>query len=81
MWSVIPVLAIVLAQADQPSVTPESDKWCFDRGQGAQLCEETEDECTKLRSINTEIARSTCKRIEFPNIHISPTEPPPRPGG
>ena len=80
MWSIIPVLAIVLAQATQPVVTSKSYKWCFDRGQGAQLCEATENECDKLRSINTEIARSPCKRIEQPEVHVSPTDPP-KPGG
>ena len=62
MWSSITALAIIIAQA-QPS--PPA-KWCFDRGQGAQLCEETEAACNELRSINTEIAASPCKRVELP---------------
>jgi hypothetical protein len=43
MWSIIPVFAIVLAQAqtDPPS---KSGKWCFDRGQDTLLCEDTEAE-------------------------------------
>jgi hypothetical protein len=76
MWPMIPALAVVLAQAAQPSANSKSDKWCFDRGQGAQLCETTEAECNRLRDINTEIAKSPCKRIEPPEIQVSPTEPP-----
>jgi hypothetical protein len=67
MWSIIPTFAMLIAQA-QPSSPP---KWCFERTQGALLCEETEDACTQLRSINTEIATSPCKRVEPP--------PPPSP--
>jgi hypothetical protein len=59
MWLIIPVIAIVIAQA-QPS---PPTKWCFDRDQGAQLCEETEEACRKLLDLNTEIARSPCKRV------------------
>ena len=66
MWSVIPVFAILLAQTNQPIVTSKSYEWCFDRGQGAQLCEATEAECNRLRDINTEIAKSPCKRVEPP---------------
>jgi hypothetical protein len=75
MWSTLPILVIVIAQA-QP--TPPA-KWCFERGQrGAQLCEETESECNKLRNLNTEIATSECKRVE--EILVPPTEPaPPNP--
>jgi hypothetical protein len=77
MWPMIPALAIVLAQASQPGIGSNSQKWCFDREQqGAQLCEATEAECNKLRSINTEIARSPCKPVEPPEIQTSPTEPP-----
>jgi hypothetical protein len=72
MWSTM-VFVAVIAQA-QPS---PSAKWCFERGQqGAQLCENTESECFKLRSINTEIATSPCKRIELPEIQRSPSGPP-----
>jgi hypothetical protein len=81
MWPLIPAVAIVLAQSTQPIVTSKSHKWCFDRGQGAQLCEETENECNKLRSVNTEIAMSPCKLIELPDVHVSPTENPAKPGG
>jgi hypothetical protein len=78
MWPVIPAVAIILAQATQPA---PSSKWCFERGQGAQLCEETEAECNKLHDLNQEIARSPCKRIEPAVIQVSPTEPtaPPNP--
>jgi hypothetical protein len=81
MWSVIPVFAILLAQTNQPIVTSKSYEWCFDRGQGAQLCEATEAECNRLRDINTEIAKSPCKRVEPPGIKVSPSEPsvPPSP--
>jgi hypothetical protein len=78
MWSIIPVLAIVLAQA-QPDSPSKSGKWCFDRGQDTLLCEETEAECEKLRELNTEIAKSPCRRVEPPDIQVSPTEPPPPP--
>ena len=37
MWPIIPVLAVFVAQA-QPSPTR-----CFERDQGAQLCEQTEE--------------------------------------
>jgi hypothetical protein len=65
MWSIIPVFAIVLAQA-QPDPASNSGKWCFDRGQDTLLCEDTEAECEKLRELNTEIAKSPCKRVEPP---------------
>jgi hypothetical protein len=42
------------------------DGVCFDRGQGTQLCEATEDACNKLRDLNKEIAKSPCKRVERP---------------
>jgi hypothetical protein len=77
MWSVISAIAIVLAQAAQPGAESKSGEWCFEREQqGARLCEETEAACDKLRSINTEIARSPCKHVEPPENQISPTEPP-----
>jgi len=69
MWPIIPVFAIVLAQAQSSPPPSKSGKWCFDRGQDTQLCEDTEAECNKLRELNTEIARSPCKRVE-------PPEPP-----
>ena len=59
MWSIIPTLAILIAQA-QPGPPPQ---WCFERDQDAQLCEATEADCKKLLDINTEIARSPCKRV------------------
>jgi hypothetical protein len=55
----IPAIVIVLSQAAQAGQAAKSgDWWCFDRGQNAQLCEDTEDACNKLREINTEIAQS-----------------------
>jgi hypothetical protein len=60
MWPIIPVIVALVAQA-QPGPTP---KWCFERDQGALLCEETEEACRKLLDLNTEIARSPCKRVE-----------------
>jgi hypothetical protein len=72
----IPVLVIVLAQAAQPSPTPKSYEWCFERGKGGQLCEQTEAACNKLREINIEIAMGSCRRVEPPEIQVSPTEPP-----
>jgi hypothetical protein len=59
----------------QPIITSKSYKWCFNRGQGAQLCERTQDDCVKLREINPAIAKSPCKRIELPEVKLSPTEP------
>jgi hypothetical protein len=80
MWHMIPALAIVLAQAAQPGTSSTSDKWCFDRGQEAQLCEATEDACNHLRELNTEIVKSPCKLVEPPpEDQISPTKPPVRP--
>ena len=71
MWQVIPAVAIVLAQAAQPSTNPKPEKWCFERKQqGAQLCEATEDACKKLRDVNTEIAKSACKRVEPQEIPV-----------
>jgi hypothetical protein len=72
MWTIISVFAVVLAQT-QPSPTL---KWCFERDQGAQLCEETEEACRKLLDLNTEIARSPCKRVEPPEDQLPPTMPP-----
>jgi hypothetical protein len=76
MWVMIAGLAVVLAQATQPGAGSKSDEWCFDRGQGAQLCEATQAACDQLRQANTEIARSPCRRVEPPEVQVSPTEPP-----
>ena len=76
MWLVIPVVAIVLSQAPQPAPPSKSQEWCFDRGQGAQLCEGIEAACNKLREINLHIAQGPCKPVEPPEIQVSPTEPP-----
>jgi hypothetical protein len=73
MWSMIPAIVIVLSQTAQAAPASKSGKWCFDRGQNAQLCEDTEDACNKLREINTEIVRSPCKP---PETQVSPNEPP-----
>jgi len=59
MWSMIPAIVIVLSQTAQAAPASKSGKWCFDRGQNAQLCEDTEDACNKLREINTEIKAAT----------------------
>ena len=81
MWSVIPAAAIVLSQAAQPDANPQSTQWCFDRDQGAQLCEQTEAACNKLRDINSEIAQSQCRPVYRPTIGVAPTVPrtPPNP--
>jgi hypothetical protein len=72
LWSTV-LFGVAIAQG-QPGLPA---KWCFERGQqGAQLCEDTEAECIKLRSINTEIATSPCKHIDRPEIQQSPSEPP-----
>jgi hypothetical protein len=76
MWPIIPVFAIVLAQA-QPDPPSKSGKWCFDRGQDTLLCEDTEAQCEKLRELNTEIAKSPCKRIEPPESQQSSPSPEP----
>ena len=76
MAYMIPVVVIVLAQAAQPGATPKSDEWCFERGKGAQLCEQTEAACNELRENNSEIAMGPCRRVEPPEIQVSPTEPP-----
>ena len=50
MWATIAGIAIILAQAAQPlGPGSKGQEWCFDRGQGAQLCEATEAECNRLR--------------------------------
>ena len=76
MWPVNPVVAIILAQTTQPSPPAKSLEWCFETIKGVQLCQETLAECLELHQANIEIASSRCKRIEPPEIQISPTEPP-----
>src|SRR5438477_13155144 len=71
----VPAIVIVLSQAMQPIITSKSYKWCFNRGQGAQLCERTQDDCVKLREINPAVAKSPCKRIALPEVKLSPTGP------
>ena len=79
MWAIFAGAALVLAQATQSGPGSKGHEWCFDRGQDAQLCEATEAACNKLRAINTEIAQSPCRRVEPPEIQVSPTEPPASP--
>ncbi len=38
MWSIIPAVAILVAQAAQPSTPSKSYEWCFERGKGEPLC-------------------------------------------
>lgn len=76
MWAAIAGVAIILAQATLPGPGSKGHEWCFDRGQGTQLCEATEAACNQLRGLNTEIAQSPCRRVEPPEIQQSPTEPP-----
>jgi hypothetical protein len=49
--------------AAQPGGGAKDYEWCFDRDQGAQLCEKTEAECNKLRELNSEIAHSSCRQV------------------
>ena len=73
----IAALAIILAQSAQPMAA--ENKWCFDRGQGTQLCEETEKECNHLHDINPDIARGPCRVVEQPDVKTSPPNPVPTP--
>jgi hypothetical protein len=75
MWSMLPALAVVIAQA-QPSPPV---KWCFERDQDAQLCEASEAACKALLDINGEIARSPCKRVEDPLAPAPDKQPPSEP--
>jgi hypothetical protein len=79
MWPIIAGFTVVLAQAVQLGPGSKADEWCFDRGQGTQLCEATEAACNQLRAINTEIARGPCRHVEPPETQQSPTEPPAAP--
>ena len=76
MWSMMPAIVIVLSQAAQADPASKSDEWCFDRGQGAQLCEETEAACNKLRDLNSEIAHGPCRPVYRPVVGLPPTELP-----
>ena len=59
-------VAFIFAQAAQPlGPGSKGQEWCFDRGQGARLCEATEAECNRLRGINTEAA---CNCNESPTV-------------
>jgi hypothetical protein len=73
MWSIIPVAAILLAQA-QPD---PAENWCFERGQnGAQLCEDTEKACNALLKINPEIATGPCLQVRLGVERSGSTAPP-----
>jgi hypothetical protein len=76
MWTIFAGVAVVLAQAAQPAGGAKEYEWCFDRDQGAQLCEETEAACNKLRDLNSEIAKSSCRRVYRPVVGLPP---PPNP--
>jgi hypothetical protein len=72
MWSILPAVAVLLAQA-YPDL---AEKWCFERGQhGAQLCERTETACNELLKINPEIATGPCLRVQ-PTEQSGSTAPP-----
>jgi hypothetical protein len=53
-----------LASYPNPHLHQKSHEWCFDPGQGAQLCGDTEAASNKLREINIQIAQSACKPVE-----------------
>ena len=76
MWPLIPALAILMAQAPQPSAPSKSYEWCFEVGKGSTLCKDTEAACAELRRTNAATATSACKRVEPHEIQTSPTEPP-----
>ena len=61
MWPVIPVLAILMAQAPQPNAPSKSYEWCFETGKNIQLCRDTEAACNEFRRVNASTATSTCK--------------------
>jgi hypothetical protein len=76
MWTIVAGIAVILAQAAQPAGSAKEHEWCFDRDQGAQLCEVTEAECNKLRDLNSEIANSSCRQVYRPVVGLPP---PPNP--
>jgi hypothetical protein len=76
MWSIIPTVAIIVAQAAQPSIPSKAYEWCFEIGKGERLCKETEAACNEYRRTNANTAKGGCKRVEPPEIRQSPTEPP-----
>ena len=77
MWPVIPVLAILMAQAPQPNAPSKSSyEWCFEIGKGSTLCKDTKAASTELRRTNAATATSACKRVEPHETQVSPTEPP-----
>ena len=76
MWTIFAGVAVVLAQAAQPAGGAKEYEWCFDRDQGAQLCEETEAACNKLRDLNSEVAKSSYRQVYRPVVGLPP--PPTR---
>ena len=76
MWPMIPVVAILMAQAPPPNAPSKSYEWCFEIGKGSTLCKDTQAECQELRRTNAGTAASACKRVEPPEIQESPTQPP-----
>ncbi len=76
MWPMIPALAILMAQAPQPSAPAKSYEWCFEIGKGSTLCKDTEAACMELRRTNAGTAASACKRVEPHEIQLSATESP-----
>jgi hypothetical protein len=66
MRSVLPALAIVLAQGAQPSTPSKSVAWCFENTTGSSSVKRRRAECNELRELNTEIAKSPRKRIKPP---------------
>jgi hypothetical protein len=78
MWTIFAGVAVVLAQAAQPTGDAKEYKWCFDRGQGAQLCEETEAACNRLHDLNSEITKSSCRQVYRPVVGLPPPPNPSR---
>jgi hypothetical protein len=76
MWATIAGIVIILAQAAQPlGPGSKGQEWCFDRGQGAQLCEATEAECNRLRG---SIPRSRKARADMSSRRRSSNRRPNR---
>jgi hypothetical protein len=76
MWPALLSLTILLAQAGPPGSPSKSYEWCFQTGKNSQLCKETEATCNDYRRENAATATSACKRVEPPEIQVSPTQPP-----
>lgn len=76
MWLSILALSILLAQANPSGSPSKAYEWCFETGKNSQLCRETEAACEEYRRVNEGTATSACKRVEPPEIRVSPTQPP-----